>query len=116
MVGKKVFNILAVVCILGLMFALPALAQENAEGAAAAGSVGLGAGIRAAGLGIGAGLALLGGAMGTGRAQGGIGAAGVGAIVEKRELVGLVFVLIALPETLVIFGFVFGIMLLQKIV
>jgi V/A-type H+-transporting ATPase subunit K len=111
MVGKKVFNVLAVVCILGLMLAMPAFAQEDAHGEAT-GPVGIGDGIKAAGLGIGAGLAVLGGALGTGRAQGAIGAGGTGAMVEKPELFGRIFILVALPETVVVLGFVLGIMIL----
>jgi len=112
MVSKKVFNVLAVVCILGLMVAMPALAQEHAAEGASAGGLSIGDGIKAAGLGIGAGLAVLGGALGTGRAQGAIGAGGTGAIVEKPELFGRIFILVALPETVIVLGFVLGIMIL----
>lgn len=55
---------------------------------------------------IGAALAVGLGALGTGWAQSRIGSAGAGVIAEKPELAGLVLILIALPETLVILGFV----------
>jgi len=55
---------------------------------------------------IGAGLAFGLGALGTGIAQARIGAAGAGVIAEKPELFGLALVFVALPETLVILGFV----------
>jgi V/A-type H+-transporting ATPase subunit K len=61
---------------------------------------------------IGAGLAIGLAAIGTGIAQGRIGAAGVGAIAEKPEILGTVILLIAIPETMVILGFAVAAMLL----
>ncbi|MGZ4902294.1 MAG: ATPase [Halobacteriota archaeon] len=55
---------------------------------------------------IGAGVAFGLGAIGTGLAQAKIGAAGVGVIAEKPEQFGVALVFLALPETLVILGFV----------
>lgn len=46
------------------------------------------------------------GALGTGVAQARIGSAGAGAVAEKPEVMGSVFILTALPETMVILGFV----------
>jgi V/A-type H+-transporting ATPase subunit K len=51
-------------------------------------------------------------AMATGLAQSRIGAAGCGAIAEKPETSGTVILLVALPETMVILGFVIAIVLL----
>jgi len=91
----------------------PAGAQEVEHGVAdAAEDMSFGQGLRAAGLAIGAGLAILGGAIGTGRAQASIGAGGTGAMAEKPELFGRVFILVALPETMVVLGFVLGILIL----
>lgn len=45
-------------------------------------------------------------ALATGFAQGRIGAAGMGTMAEKPELAGRVILLVAIPETLVILGFV----------
>lgn len=45
-------------------------------------------------------------ALATGFAQARIGAAGMGTIAEKPELAGRVILLVAIPETLVILGFV----------
>ncbi len=56
-------------------------------------------------LGIGAGLAVGLGAIGTGVAQSRIGAAAMGAVAEKPELMGRAILLVAIPETLVILGF-----------
>jgi V/A-type H+/Na+-transporting ATPase subunit K len=46
------------------------------------------------------------GAIGTAWAQSRIGSAGAGAIAEKPEITGTIFILVALPETMVILGFV----------
>ncbi len=46
------------------------------------------------------------GALGTGLAQSRIGSAGAGTIAEKPEVTGTIFILVALPETMVILGFV----------
>lgn len=56
-------------------------------------------------LAIGAGLAVGLAAIGTGLAQGRIGAAAAGAVAEKRELMGSMILLLAIPETMVILGF-----------
>ena len=103
-----------------------ALAQEAGAGdeaakqlaanatAHAAGSS-IGDGIRIAGLAIGAAIALAAGALGTGRAQASIGAGGTGALAEKPELFTNILILVAIPETLVVFGFVIAIMIMGKI-
>jgi V/A-type H+-transporting ATPase subunit K len=73
-----------------------------AEEAATKGEASVGKGLLA----LGAGLAIGLGAIGTGIAQSRIGAAGAGVIAEKPELTGLMIVLLAIPETVVILGFV----------
>jgi V/A-type H+-transporting ATPase subunit K len=45
-------------------------------------------------------------ALATGWAQSKIGAAGAGALVEKPELTGIIIILVAIPETMVLLGFV----------
>lgn len=52
------------------------------------------------------------GALGTGWAQSRIGSAGAGAIAEKPEVTGIMLVFLALPETMVILGFVVAAMIL----
>jgi len=52
-------------------------------------------------------------ALGTGWAQSRIGAAGAGTIAEKPEATGTVFILVAIPETMVILGFVIAALILQ---
>jgi V/A-type H+-transporting ATPase subunit K len=61
---------------------------------------------------IGAGLAVGLAAIGTGLAQGRIGSAGVGVIAEKPDMIGLVILFIAIPETMVILGFAVAAMVL----
>ncbi len=51
-------------------------------------------------------------ALATGLAQSRIGAAGAGTIAEKPESIGSVFILIAIPETMVILGFVIAALIL----
>lgn len=51
-------------------------------------------------------------AIATGIAQSRIGAAGCGTISEKPEAIGTVILLVAIPETMVILGFVVAIVLL----
>ena len=63
---------------------------------------------------VGIGLAIGLSAIGTAIAQGRIGAAGIGAIAENRELFPQVLLLVVIPETLVIFGFVVAMILLGQ--
>lgn len=51
-------------------------------------------------------------ALATGYAQSRIGAAGAGAIAEKPEVAGMIIALEAIPETLVVLGFVISIMMI----
>jgi V/A-type H+-transporting ATPase subunit K len=54
---------------------------------------------------VGAGLAVGLAAIGTGVAQSRIGSAGAGVIAEKPDMVGMMILLLAIPETMVILGF-----------
>jgi len=51
-------------------------------------------------------------ALGTAWAQSRIGAAGAGSLAEKPELSGTIVILLAIPETMVILGFVIATMIL----
>lgn len=53
-------------------------------------------------------------AFATAYAQGRIGSAAVGAIVEKKEVAGVMIILVAIPETMVILGFVIAALLIYK--
>jgi V/A-type H+-transporting ATPase subunit K len=61
---------------------------------------------------IGAGLAIGMTAIATSIVQSKVGAAGIGALVEKPELMGPIIILVAIPETLVILGFAVAAMIL----
>ncbi|NOZ19817.1 MAG: ATPase [Planctomycetes bacterium] len=51
----------------------------------------------------------------TAMAQARIGSAGAGAIAENPKVLGAVIVLVAIPETMVILGFVIAFMLMSKL-
>ena len=63
-------------------------------------------------LGFAAALAIGLSAIATGWAQSRIGAAGAGALAEKPELSAIIIILVAIPETMVILGFVVAMMIL----
>jgi len=112
---RKAFLLSAAVLAVMSICAPFAMAQEHGEGAAAAHETTVGEGIRVAGIAIAAGIALAGAALGTGRAQASIGAGGTGALAEKPELFTNVLILVALPETIVVLGFVIGFLILGNI-
>ena len=64
---------------------------------------------------IGAAIAFAGGALATGLAQSRIGAAGAATIAERPESTGSIIVLEAIPETMVILGFVVAAMIMIMI-
>ncbi|HDR72675.1 MAG TPA: ATPase [Methanoculleus sp.] len=64
------------------------------------------------GVALGAALAISVSAISTAWAQSRIGAAGAGSIAENPELTGAVIILEAIPETMVILGFVVAAMIL----
>jgi V/A-type H+-transporting ATPase subunit K len=107
---KKTAMLLGLALVMACVFAPLGFAAEEAAADAGA-PAGIGAGLIA----IGAGIAIAGGAMATGRAQASIGAAGAAAMTEKPELFGRVFILVALPETMVVLGFVLGILIALNI-
>lgn len=105
------WGVLAVVLMAAFGFGLPAFAADEAAAEAEGGTDGLGV----LGLGIGAGLAVGLAGLATGLAQSGVGAGGTGAMAEKPELFTNVLILFAIPETIVILGFVIGFLLLNSI-
>ena len=72
-------------------------------------AVDIGTGLVAVGAGLAIGLSAI--AAGLGEKE--IGAAAVGAIAEKEELFGKALMMTVIPETLVIFGLVVAILILQ---
>ena len=90
--------------------AAPEGEATHEEEGAKQGKSGLAVGLAALGAALALGLA----AIGTGYAQGKIGAAGVGSITEKPELLPTVLIFLVIPETMVILGFVVAILLLTR--
>jgi V/A-type H+-transporting ATPase subunit K len=64
---------------------------------------------------IGAGIAIFGAALGTGWAQASIGAAIMGVVAERPEDTFKLIVYMALPELIVLLGFVVAFLLIGKI-
>jgi len=64
---------------------------------------------------VAAALAVFGGALGTAWAQSAIGSSAMGVIAEKPEQASKLIIWLAIPETIVIFGFVIGLLLTLKI-
>lgn len=112
----KKAGIVALLLLAGILaFAPLSLAAEAPAEEGVAQDASTGSGLRAMGLAIGAGIAIAGAGLATGRAQAAVGAGGTGAITEKPELFGNVLILFAIPETIVVFGFVIAIMLVLAI-
>ena len=105
---KKVVLVLMVVSAVTVLLAGAAFAAPEEPAAppsgAAAGLLGLAAAI-SVGL----------GAIGTAWAQSRIGAAAAGAIAERPEIGGLMLVFLALPETMIILGFLVAFFVIGKI-
>ncbi len=68
-----------------------------------------------AGIAIGAGMAMAGGALGTAWAQASIGAAIMGVLAEKPEEAFKLIVYMALPELIVLLGFVVAFLMVGKL-
>ena len=109
--GKRVALFGLALLALGLMFAPAAFAAAGPEDGEESGPDGLGI----LGLGLGAGIAVGVAGFATGLAQSGVGAGGTGALAEKPELFGNVLILFAIPETIVVFGFVIAFLLVGQI-
>ncbi len=104
---KKFFGILVII-IINIITYGALFAQEAAEKAVESGKTDPLAYI---GLALAIGLP----ALGTAWAQAKIGSAGAGTLAERPEMAVWVLILLAIPETIVILGFVVAFMLLLKI-
>jgi V/A-type H+-transporting ATPase subunit K len=104
---------LAVVAV-ALLFGPTAFAADDAAVAPVAdpSKTTPGEGLRVLGIALGAGLAIVGAGFATAKAQSAVGAGGTGAMAEKPELFTSVLILFAIPETIVVFGFVVAVMIL----
>ena len=111
--AAKIALMATVIMVAMFAFAPVGFAQEHSEEVAATadGGNGLGKGLIAVGAGLAVGLA----GLATGNAQAGVGAGGTGAMAEKPELFTNVLILFAIPETIVILGFVIAFLLFGKV-
>jgi len=99
------------VCVFSLILMTAACSAEQGTGdpgVADGAATSLADGIKYLAAAIAVGLS----AIATGIAQSKIGAAGMGAIVEKPESIGTVLICLAIPETMVILGFVVAAMIM----
>jgi len=64
---------------------------------------------------LGSMAAIVGTAWATAFAQSKIGPAGAGAMAEKPEVAGTVFIMVAIPETMVVLGFVIAAMIILMV-
>lgn len=71
--------------------------------------------VRGAALAIGAAIIMAGAAMGTAKVQAAVGAGGTGALAEKPELFITIVILMAIPETIIVLGFVMAMLLWSSI-
>jgi len=106
-VKKTFLTVLAITAILFIM-AAPVFAADAADAAEVAAPSSMGDGIKYIAAALAVGLC----ALATGIAQSRIGAAGMGSIVEKPETTGTVLIFLAIPETMVILGFVVAAMII----
>jgi V/A-type H+-transporting ATPase subunit K len=114
-VSKQKKAVLALALLVGV-FVISGAAFAQEGGAAAPQAITMADAVKAFGLALGSGIAIAGAALATGRAQAAVGAGGTGALAEKPDLFTLILILIAIPETLVVFGFVISFLLYNKIV
>lgn len=105
---KKSLLVLGMVAVVVLLMAFTCFASEG-EGAKAAEPLPANWAFSKF---IWASVALVFSVIGTSWAQSKIGVAGAGAMAEKPELAGTIIVLIAIPETMVILGFVIAAMII----
>lgn len=107
---RSVVVLAGTVMVLMAVFVGPALAQEEAPPAASPG-MSLGTGLVALAAALAVGL----GALGTAWAQARIGSAAAGALAERPEIFGSLLIFLALPETMIILGFLIGLFVQGKI-
>jgi V/A-type H+/Na+-transporting ATPase subunit K len=105
----RIRSILLIV-VVGAIACFGAWAEEAPQAATAA--VEKPSDLKVALLALSAALAIGMTALATGLAQSRIGAAGAGSIAEKPETAGTIILLVAIPETMVILGFVVAVVIL----
>ncbi|MEA3365948.1 MAG: V-type ATP synthase subunit K [Candidatus Hydrogenedentes bacterium] len=110
----KTLGVVARIIVLLALLAPWGVAAEEAESVVEE-QVTMSTALRTVGLAFAAAIAIAAAALATARVQAAIGSGGTGALAEKPELFVPILVLIAIPETLVVFGFVIAVLLWQLI-
>ncbi len=103
---KRFFLAASIVAVVIVLAVPPCFAQANPSADTASNALAEGLKYIAAAIAVGLS------AIATGIAQSRIGAAGMGSIVEKPETMGTVLICLAIPETMVILGFVVAAMII----
>ena len=97
-----------------LMIALPVQAAEEAQVQEGnQGAVTMPSAIRAGMLALAAAIVMGAAAFATAKVQSAVGAGATGALAEKPELFGLMLLLYAIPETMVLLGFVLAFLIMR---
>jgi len=94
---------------------VPVLAAESNETATSREDISVGEALRVAGLALAAAITMAVAGFATAKAQSAVGSGGTGALAEKPELFTNILVLFALPETIVVLGFVIAFLLIRQI-
>ncbi len=107
MVNRKRLLLLNIVIGSVLALASPVLAEEEEVETVRD----MAEAVRTAGLALAAGVTLAGSALATAKVQAAVGAGGTGALAEKPEVFPSILLLFAIPETMVLLGFVMAFMI-----
>lgn len=109
----------AAVLIAGVWLAPAALAASEATAeadAAATSSSDIAAAVTTLGITLAAALVMVAASFATAKVQAAVGSGGTGALAEKPELFVSIVVLIAIPETILVLGFVMAFIMLNTVV
>lgn len=109
---KKDFLNGAIILLAVLLSLYPVAAQEGAN---VLGDTGVAAGLRSFGLALGAGMAAGAACAGAGIGAGIAGSAALGAIAEKREMLAMSLVFVALAEGVALYGLAVSFVLIGKL-
>ena len=113
--NSRPIALLALFLLAGGMLCQAAIAAEGGDEKVAEEAHDMAWAVRAAGLGLAAAIVLSMAGLATARVQSAVGAGGTGAIAEKPELFINIFVLYAIPETILVLGFVIAYLLISRI-
>jgi len=98
-----------------MMVSLPVHGAESGGAASGEPNTTLNEALRVIGLALAAAVAMAVAGLATAKAQSAVGSGGTGALAEKPELFTSILILFALPETIVVLGFVIAFLLIRQI-